>query len=225
MVFGSRKASCKWEQCFFCYKSNIFKAIVVYPLSEEEICGVVKFAAENSIELAVRGGGHSTSGSSSTDGGICIDLSKLNEVLVKPKENIVIVEGGALWADVDRAAAEHGLAVVGGTVNTTGVGGLTLGGGYGYLVGEYGLVIDNLLEVTMVLASGKIIRTTAVKESDLFWAIRGAGASFGIVLTFTFKAHKLDTPVWGGTLVIDIEELDKVVAFANDFFKVRDFIS
>jgi len=194
--------------------------MIVYPVSEDEICEVVKFAAENKIELAVCGGGHSTSGSSSTDGGICIDLSRLNEVVVKPKENIVIVEGGALWADVDKAAAEHGLAVVGGTVNTTGVGGLTLGGGYGYLVGEHGLVIDNLLEVSMVLASGRVVRTTAIIEHDLFWAIRGAGASFGVVLTFTFKAHKLNHPVWGGTLVIEIDELDKVVAFANDFFKV-----
>jgi len=100
---------------------------------------------------------------------------------------------------------------------------LTLGGGYGYLIGEYGLVIDNLLEVTIVLANGKIVRATALKEPSLFWAIRGAGASFGVVLGFTFLAHRLDHPVWGGALVIAIHELDKVVAIANEFFQVGNF--
>lgn len=100
---------------------------------------------------------------------------------------------------------------------------MTLGGGYGYLVGEYGLVIDNLMEVEMVLADGRIIRVGSRAEKKLFWAIRGAGASFGVVLSFTFRAHELTHPVWGGTLAIEISELDQVVAFANDFIEVGCF--
>lgn len=108
-----------------------------------EVAIVIVFAKTRGIEIAIRGGGHAKSGSSSTEGGICIDLSRLRKVILDPNTKTVTAQGGALWADVDKAAEEHGLAVVGGTVNTTGVGGLTLGGGYGYLVGEYGLVIDN----------------------------------------------------------------------------------
>lgn len=181
---------------------------------------MVVFAKNMGIEIAVRGGGHATSGSSSTEGGLCIDMSRLRKVEVDLSAKTVMAQGGALWADVDKAAEEHDLAVVGGTVNTTGVGGLPLGGGYGYLVGQFGLVIDNLLEVEMVLADGKLVTASRHKNSQLFWAIRGAGASFGAVLTFTFQAYELKTPVWGGTLVIDVAELDKAVAFANDFVKV-----
>lgn len=149
-------------------------------------------------------------------------MSKLRKVSVDPKAKIVVAEGGALWADVDKAAAEHELAVVGGTVNTTGVGGLTLGGGYGYLVGEHGLVIDNLLEVQMVLADGNIVIASRHREPKLFWAVRGAGASFGVILSFTFRAHEMNRPVWGGTLAIDIGEIDKVVEFANRFLEKSD---
>jgi FAD/FMN-containing dehydrogenase len=184
---------------------------------------VIVFTKTRGIEIAIRGGGHATSGASSTEGGICIDLSKLRKVIVNPDTKTVTAQGGALWADVDKAAEEHGLAVVGGTVNTTGVGGLTLGGGYGYLVGQYGLVIDNLLEVKLVLADGKTVTASRHKNSQLFWAIRGAGASFGAVLSFTFQAYAMRTPVWGGALVIGISELQKVVAFANDLFLVSAF--
>ena len=160
---------------------------MVIPDEHREVAIVVVFAKTWGIEIASRGGGHTTSGSSSTDGGICIDLSRLRKVIVDPDTKTVTAQGGALWADVDKAAEEHGLAVVGGTVNTTGVGGLTLGGGYGYLVGKYGLVIDNLLEVELVLADGKTITASRHKNSQLFWAIRGAGASIGAILSFIFQ--------------------------------------
>jgi FAD/FMN-containing dehydrogenase len=142
-------------------------------------------------------------------------------VSVDPKTKIVTAEGGCLWADVDKAAEEHGLAVVGGTVNTTGVGGLTIHGGYGFRSGENGLVIDNLLEVEMVLADGKIVTASRHKHIDLFWAVRGAGSSFGVVTSFTYLGHEQKRPVWGGTLLINVRELDKVVAFANKFLEVR----
>ena len=249
-------------------KSNVNQAIVVFPAHVEEVSIVLVFAKKHGIELAICGGGHATSGSSSTESGLCIDLSKLRKVTVDPNAETVTAQGGARWVDVDKAAEQHGLAVVGGTVNTTGVGGLTLGkesisgfsslasilmpffkiqayfernnaahhtkpcpfnkmltsvslgGGYGYLVGQYGLVIDNLLEVEMVLADGKIVTASKHKNTQLFWAIRGAGACFGVVLNFTFKAYRLGCDVWGRTLVIDIADLSESGSLLNEFLMV-----
>lgn len=198
---------------------------MVIPDDHREVAIVIVFAQTRGIEIAIRGGGHATSGSSSTDGGICIDLSRLRKVIVDPDTKTVSAQGGALWADVDKAAEEHGLAVVGGTVNTTSVGGLTLSGSYKYLVRQYGLVINNLLEVELVLADGKTVTASRHKTSQPFWAIRGAGASFGAILSFNFQAYAMRTPVWGGALVIGISELPKMVAFANDLFLVRTFVN
>ena len=150
-------------------------------------------------------------------------MSRLQKVIVDTNTQTVTARGEAPWADVNKAAEEHRLAVFGGTVNTTGVGGLNLGGDYGYLVGKYGLVIDNLLEVELVLADGKIVTASRHNNSQLSWAIRGAGASFGAILSFTFQAYAMRIPVRGGALVIGISELQKVVAFANDLFIVRAF--
>ena len=160
-------------------------------------------------------GGHSTGGSSSTDGGLCIDLSKMRNVTVDPEKKTITAQGGALWSDVDAAAGEHGLATVGGTVNHTGIGGLTLGGGYGWLSSAYGLVIDNLLEVEIVLADGNIIKASETANPDLFWAVRGAGVCFGVVTSFVYKAHEQKNPVWAGLLVLAPPVLTKAIEFAN----------
>lgn len=144
-----------------------------------------------------------------------INLSKMNSVLVDPVLRTITAEGGALWSDVDLAGAKHGLAAVGGTVNSVGVGGLTLGGGYGYLTGKHGLVIDNLLEVELVLASGEIVIANEKENQDLFWAIRGAGANFGLVTKFMFKAHAQSNLVWGGSLGFEKTQLKDVITFAN----------
>jgi FAD/FMN-containing dehydrogenase len=127
---------------------------VVRVTSTHEVSEVVSFASKRHIPFVVKAGGHSTSGSSATHGGIVISLSKMRKVVVDPASKTVAVQGGATWEDIDEAAAQHGLAVVGGTVNHTGVGRTTLGGGYGWLMGRYGLIIDNLLSVKMVLADG-----------------------------------------------------------------------
>lgn len=140
----------------------------------------------------------------------------MRNVSVDPIKKTITAQGGALWSDVDIAAGEHDLATVGGTVNHTGIGGLTLGGGYGWLTGEYGLVIDNLLEAELVLADGSIVRASDAENPDLYWAIRGAGSCFGVVTTFVFKAYEQKSTVWAGVLAFPPPLLSKVFEFANN---------
>ena len=190
---------------------------MVQVTTPEEVAIVIKFARKHNIEQVVRGGGHGTSGASSTEGGIVVDLSKMRRVTVDPVNMTVSAEGGCLWKDVDEAAGEYGLAAVGGTVNHTGIGGLTLGGGYGYLTGRFGLVIDNLLSAKLVTANSEIVTASPDERPDLFWAIRGAGASFGAVVEFTYRAHPQRETVWAGMAVFPLDKLSTIVKFANDF--------
>lgn len=132
------------------------------------------------------------------------------------------MQGGCLWEDVDVALAKHDLATVGGTVNHTGVGGLTLGGGYGYLSGKHGMVVDNLLAVEYVLADGSIVTASESENPDLFWAARGAGVNFGVVTSFTYRAHYQKSPVWGGLLIFPKEKLTEVVKAANQLIATGD---
>lgn len=193
--------------------------MVVQPTNAEDVSKAVLFAQKNDLEVAVLGGGHSTSGSSSSEGGLVIDLSKMRQVTVDPEKGTIKAQGGAIWQDVDHAAAEYGLATVGGTVNHTGVGGLTLGGGYGWLTAKYGLTIDNLLDVEVVLADGRILQTSETENADLFWAVRGAGQSFGVATSFTFRGYEQSNPVFGGLLAFPPSALGKVVDFANKLVK------
>lgn len=139
----------------------------------------------------------------------------MNKVTVDPEAMTATVQGGAVWRDVDEALAEHGLAAVGGTVNHTGVGGLTLGGGYGWLSGRHGLTIDNLLSCTMVLADGRIVKASETEYSDLFWAIRGAGQCLGVAVEFEFRAYEQKNMVWAGQLIFPEPKLVEVFNFAN----------
>lgn len=184
--------------------------------NSEDVSKALLFAQTYGLEIAVVGGGHSTSGSSSTEGGLVIDLTKMRKVTVDAAAMTITAQGGTIWEDVDLAAAEHGLATVGGTVNHTGVGGLTLGGGYGWLTGKYGLTIDNLLAAEVVLADGRIATASETENPDLFWALRGAGQSFGVATSFTFRGYPQSDPVWGGLLVFPPPMLEKVVEFANN---------
>lgn len=194
---------------------NINQGLIVFPTSASDVSTAVLFSKTHNLELSVRGGGHATSGSSSTDGGLCIDLSKMRTVTVDPMAKIITAEGGSLWSDVDTEAEQFGLATVGGTVNHTGIGGLTLGGGYGYLTGKHGLVIDNLLEVEMVLADGSVVMASETEKPDLFWAVRGAGTSFGVATKFLYRAHEQKGPVWGGLLAFPKTQMEQIVAFCN----------
>lgn len=199
------------------------KEIVVYVGTAEDISAAILFSRKYSIEFVVSGGKHSSSGASSITEGMVIDLAKMRRVEVNADAKTVDVQGGAVWKDVDDAAAEHGLAMVGGTVNHTGVGGLTLGGGYGWLSGRYGLTIDNLLKLTMVLADGSIKSVSKNENQDLFWAAKGAGQCFGIAVEFTFQAYEQKNPIWAGQMIFPASEnLDAVINFANQLVQTSD---
>ncbi|MEH6514075.1 MAG: FAD-binding oxidoreductase, partial [Maribacter arcticus] len=178
----------------------------------------VDFCRNNNLLVAIRGGGHNGGGLGLCDDGLVIDLSGLKSISVNTENNTVQVGGGCIWNEVDTATHEHGLAIPSGMVSSTGVGGLTLGGGVGYLARKYGLTIDNLLEAEMVLADGSIVTTNKNKHSDLFWAIRGGGGNFGVVTEFTFKAHKLKT-VYGGPTLWPIEQVEEIMEWFDGFIR------
>ena len=180
-----------------------------------DVMAAVNAARENRLALAIRGGGHNGPGLGTCDGGLVIDLGRMKSVRVDPAASSVRVEGGCVWADVDHATQPFGLAVPCGMISTTGVGGLTLGGGVGYLTRKYGLTIDSLLGVDMVLADGRFVSASANENADLFWAVRGGGGNFGVVTSFLFKAHPVST-VYGGPILWPLEETYEVIQFWRD---------
>ncbi|MDP4213451.1 MAG: FAD-binding oxidoreductase [Bacteroidota bacterium] len=181
-----------------------------------DVIGAVNFASENKLTLAVRGGGHNGGGLGLCDDGMVVDLSGIKFVLVDPKTKTVRVGGGNVWGEVDHATHAFGLAVPAGIISTTGVGGLTLGGGIGYLSRKYGLTIDNLLEADMVLADGSFVTVNSGQNPDLYWAIRGGGGNFGIVTSFKFQAHPVKT-VFGGPTLWPIEKTNEIMAWYHQF--------
>jgi FAD/FMN-containing dehydrogenase len=174
-------------------------ALIARPVDAAEVARVVGFAREQGLALAIHGGGHNGPGFGSVDDGVVCDLSLLREITVDPAARTVDVGGGCTWGEVDRATHEHGLATVSGIISTTGVGGLTLGGGHGHLSRKHGLTIDNLLEADVVLANGDIVRASADESPDLFWALRGGGGNFGVVTRFRYRLHPVSTVIAGPT--------------------------
>jgi FAD/FMN-containing dehydrogenase len=174
-------------------------ALIASCTSPEDVAKVVSFARDQDLLLAVRCGAHNGAGLGTCDGGVVIDLSPLKDIAVDPQARTVRVGGGCTWGEVDRATSEHGLATPSGIISTTGVGGLTLGGGLGHLTRKCGLAIDNLLEAELVLASGERVRASADENADLYWAIRGGGGNFGVVTSFLFRLHEVGTVVAGPT--------------------------
>ncbi|KAL7818549.1 Glucooligosaccharide oxidase [Trichoderma gracile] len=196
--------------------------VVAVPVTYEEVAKLVKFASDNNIDLAVRGGGHSTGGTSSTEGGLCIDLSSMRDVKIDTASKHIIAQGGATWADVDNAAIEKGLATVGGTVNHTGIGGLSLGGGFGWLAGMYGCVCDNIVAAKVVVADGRLLSVSEKENADLFWAIRGAGHNFGVVVEFTFQGHDQLNEVYAGGIIFTSDKLLQIVEALNEMMRSGD---
>jgi FAD/FMN-containing dehydrogenase len=181
-------------------------ALIVRCTGTADVVDAVKFARQHGLLVAVRGGGHSVAGLSSCDGGMAIDLTRMRGVDLDPQARVARVQGGALWGDVDRETQAFGLIVPGGIVSETGVAGLTLGGGEGWVRRKYGLTIDSLLAARVVCADGTVHTASATSEPDLFWALRGGGGNFGIVTSFEFRAHPLGP----------------IVAFAGVFYPVAD---
>ncbi|KAH9177610.1 FAD-binding domain-containing protein [Lactarius sanguifluus] len=193
--------------------------VVAFVKSAQDVAIVLIYAKEHNLPIAIRGGGHNPAGASSIENGIVIDLSRyLSGVRVDPAAKLAYVGGGAIWEAVDKAAIEHGLATVGGSVNHTGVGGLLLGGGYGYLSGEHGLALDNLAQATVVTARGKILTTSTTENADLFWAIRGAGCNFGVVTEFVLRLHPQRRTVFAGITVYPPPAVPKVTSVVADFW-------
>ncbi len=164
-----------------------------------DVIAAVKFGRDNQMLTAIRGGGHNGAGLGTCDGGLVIDLSRMKGIRVDPAAKTVRVEAGCVWGDVDHATHAFGMATPCGFISTTGVAGLTLGGGIGYLTRQYGLTIDNLLSVDMVLADGSFVTANADQNSDLFWAVRGGGGNFGVVTSFLFRLYPVDMVNFGPT--------------------------
>jgi FAD/FMN-containing dehydrogenase len=191
-------------------------AAIAYCVDEADVAAALSYGIEHGLRIAVRGGGHNGGGLGSVDDGLVIDLSPMKNIEVDARAKVARVQGGALLKDVLEATHQHGLTVPVGIIGTTGVGGLTLGGGMGHLTRALGLTIDNLLAATVVLADGSVVQTDSEREPDLFWALRGGGGNFGVVTSFTFRCHPVTT-VLAGPVLYELEDTAEVLTWYRDF--------
>jgi FAD/FMN-containing dehydrogenase len=192
--------------------------IVTRPLDIPDVVAAVEFAREAVLPVSVRGGGHGVAGLCVGDGSLVVDLRLMRDVSVDPEAMTVVCGGGALWEDLDPPCQRHGLATPGGTFGDTGVAGLTLGGGVGHLMGLHGLTLDNLLAATVVTADGAVVRASDDENEELFWALRGGGGNFGVVVRFEFRLHPVDR-LLGGLLFYRLDDLHAVVAAWRELMK------
>ncbi len=207
-----------YEQAARVYNAMIEKrpALIARCVDVADVIAAVNFAREHKLTLAVRGGGHSGPGLGTCDDGLVIDLAGMKGIRVDASARSVRVVGGCSWGEVDHGTLRFGLATPSGFVSTTGVGGLTLGGGIGYLSRTLGLTLDNLLSVDVVLANGSFVTASAEEQTDLFWAVRGGGGNFGVVTSFLFQLHPMST-VYGGPMLWPLEQAADVMKFWRDF--------
>jgi FAD/FMN-containing dehydrogenase len=190
-------------------------ALVARCRGAADVIAAVNFAREHGVLVSVRGGGHSAAGKA-VAGGLIIDQSHMKSIRVDPQAMTVRAESGVLWGELDRETAVSGLATPGGTVATTGIAGLTLGGGQGWLNGKYGFVVDNLLAADVVTADGRLLHASARENEDLFWGLRGAGANLGVVTSFEYRLHPVST-VLGGMAIHPFERAAEVLRFYREF--------
>ncbi|MEZ5316193.1 MAG: FAD-binding oxidoreductase [Vicinamibacterales bacterium] len=192
-------------------------AVIARCLGAADVAAAIRFAREHALAIAVRGGGHNVGGRGTVDGGLVIDLSALRYVDVDVAQRTARAGGGTTWGHFNRETQLHGLATTGGVVSSTGVGGLTLGGGFGWLMPKYGMSIDNLLSADLVLADGRPVRTSATEEPDLFWAIRGGGGNFGVATSLEFQLHEVGPVITGGLVAWPAAHARDVLRFFRDY--------
>ena len=207
-----------YEEARGVYNAMIDKrpAVVVRAANVDDVVAAVNFAREGSVDLAVRGGGHSVPGFGTCDGGVVIDLSGMRNVTVDPANNTARAQGGATWGDFNDATHVHGLATTGGIISTTGVGGLTLGGGIGYLCRGFGFSLDNLVSADVVTADGQSLVASDRENEDLFWALRGGSGNFGVVTSFEFRVHPVND-IYGGPMFYELSEAETILRFYRDY--------
>lgn len=192
-------------------------ALIARCVGAADVIASVRFAREHDLLVSMRGGGHSVAGLAVCEGGLMIDLSPMKGIRIDPASLTARAEPGLLWGEFDRESQAFGLATVGGVVSTTGISGLTLGGGQGWLTGKYGLSLDNLLSVDVVTADGELLRASLEENPDLFWAMRGAGANFGVVTSFEYRLHPVGPTVLGGMVIHPLERAGDVLRFYREF--------
>jgi FAD/FMN-containing dehydrogenase len=192
-------------------------ALIARCLGTADIVDAVNYAVANGLEIAVRGGGHNVAGNAVCDGGLMLDLSLMQGVDVDPANRVARAQPGATWGRFNRETQLHGLATTGGVISTTGVAGLTLGGGLGWLMGKYGMAVDNLLGAEVVTADGRVLRAASDENADLYWAIRGGGGNFGVVSSFEFALHPVGPMVSGGIVAHPFERAGEMLRFFRDF--------
>lgn len=192
-------------------------AVIVQCANADDVSHAIAFARKNKLEISIRGGGHNIAGNAVCDNGVTIDLSTMKNVRVDAQKRRAYVEPGATLGDFDRATQVHGLATPVGINSTTGIAGLTLGGGFGWLTRKYGLTIDNLVSAEMITADGNIIRTSKNENTDLFWAIRGGGGNFGVVTEFEFELHPVGSEILAGLIVFPFSQAKQVLTKYREF--------
>jgi FAD/FMN-containing dehydrogenase len=194
-------------------------ALVARCAAPDDVIAALAYARQHGLEIAVRAGGHSVAGLSLVDDGLVIDVRGMSDIAVDPERRVARVGAGVTWADLDRATQSHGLATTGGRVSTTGVAGLTLGGGSGWLERKHGLACDNLLAVELVTADGELVRASEDDHPDLFWAHRGGGGNFGVVTSFEFRLHTLESEVLAGLALYPAERGRELLALYRDVMR------
>jgi FAD/FMN-containing dehydrogenase len=202
-----------WDDAVLVWNGMVAKpaALVLQPTSARDVAAAVDFARRHGLLLGVKGGGHNIAGTAIAERGLTLDMSRMRELVVDPGARLARVGPGCVLGDVDRATQKHGLATVLGFLSEVGVAGLTLGGGLGYLARRFGWTVDNLVEVEIVTADGRIRRASRDENADLFWGIRGAGANLGVVTRFTFRLHEVGPTVYGGLIAWPFEQADEIL--------------
>jgi FAD/FMN-containing dehydrogenase len=190
-------------------------AVIVRCRSAADVAAGVRFARVAGLDICVRGGGHNVGGRAVVDDAVMIDLAEMKGISVDPQARTVRAEGGVTWGELNAATAEYGLAVTGGLISTTGIAGLTLGGGLGWLMAKHGLAADNLVAVELVNADGDVFEVSEATDPDLFWALRGGGGNFGVATTFTYRLHSVEG-VTGGLIAHPIEAAPQLLRFYRD---------